>query len=1828
MATVEKKKRRVSYVESSFDQSTSLPTLTIGTEDELLEQVRPKDGERTFPGQSLRRLEELNLSQQGFLWADTPESSVFIRKKQWNDEGWNYIIEVDPNEPNPAKKPKEQEIKEGILAGEKLNRKIRDVLGKIITSKLEWLNDHEQFTKAAAALRTLLTTEEEPKAIQAYYIVGTGTSEQFETLAQIVNKIGIAAYGDNFEKTHKEESKQIKKEILSRNTDVLRQDTKKRLGKEFSESRFQEQLANSTLKISKDIRLYYDSGTDSSLFINAKGDFTDAAKELLQNLYAPTLVSDGAFTRYFLTTDIDIYGNEKAFVTERFNGVIEFANITSISTTVNLSGNGTANLTFENPGNIMQISRDDIELALAEVPWPYKDGELLDINKVKDDSRDSNLRFYRGRYYTKTIFDNVLSKDYTDIDPSDVKINENRSRVIRQNKTVTENQVYVVKQGDTLGKIARKYDVTINEIIEATFTDEQKRNAFLQRQIIIKQTPGSTDSSTASSSARARADATIDSTYNSVMKEAQSSAQADATYVDRDDASIFANQVSDPTVSANKPSSASKKVLKGPDLIYPGEKFLIPKTKEVVEETVVEAEVEDGTLKSNEKLIARDKLRKYALNRYIIEPVDHVWIWLTSPSKSIFTLYTNEDVIEAPDSIKALELQINEIDKELDEKYAELTEVNQTKEQTKDFQIKEEADREAKKLTIELNALETRKKNLQEQLASFREAKKIGKPSTDATSANRTDLLENLTKNTELYNVISETQGLSEQQFQVFEGVITDISESYANGKYTLQASCRDVFYFLEVSRIMEKPGLRGTTGPKFELNNPIITVQNGEELKGIWKTGMLVKYDEMLFPDSKKDANIGKGSDDTTTSNKEVKKERISTITAEEKRKQTGIFITDKPFAKTDAANVVSLLITGVPYNVDLFIQNALIDGRIQLEEDKQNKQKKPSNKTQTSPKQDKQTNRDKSTREGGLNVSKNGYFQIIKRMIGVQNDLLGDFKPFVPLTPDLLSSQTEARIKKNEQEIGDLEKLADEILKAPRVKDETKKTVDLALIGSGVEKLNGPGFSDELIKKGYVKYLIDHKEQHKDERKTFITDAEWVAFSKSKRLTKKTPKPPENGSQANGVLEELYSKRKQQEELLKVPNIVDSFVKGLTVDDQTKLGTILQDRVKRREDIVRNRDENYLMISSEYTFNNDIEAFNYMISGGNWSLWQSSYETPLNTCKRVAEVVNFEFFADENGNIRFEPPRYNRILREHLPRLFGQRGPVGKKLREKFKSGNFQRFIKTIDKYKEQEELVRKIESELPTAATYRQQLNGVETQISRIQLTENKQKSLQSVLDNYFDVSTSAAAEEFVGWFLNSGLTNNLNTTNETVREGLPRSTKEYFTLKQQAGNFIQNAREFELYIRISIELYKREYTQKERLLSALNGRKKELNEKIAPTKNAEKNLIQQREELANLENQLDKMRFNLDEEGEYPKMQELTDDAKIHRIPDSIVVTSNFRESKPRFTRLDVSGEPNLVDLSSVHELYYWAGGVDYDLWRTYGFIQNAVKLPYLHRGDACKPYCEALLGRQWGQIFTAQMTVRGDSKYRVHDVVYVESRDMYYRISTVAHSFTYGNSYQTTLTLDYGRRPEFIIPDPWDILGKTVLEAAASDVQTNETITKAEQQQQKKEEEQETNKAAEKAKKETEAIQTNTETNQQEKDSDTVTQERQVTQPSPEAARNKAEQERRQAVADFKTEVKDLKQAYTATGGKLGSARFRYNSKQQEIISLEEEIKANQSVPNPDSNTIVTKQARLDKLKKELNEIEGEIEAITNEREELDAKIKEYTVTLNQLEGKS
>lgn len=143
---------------SGFPKNGFAPTddtFHVNTRNEDFEQ-----GNRANPG------------DKGFLYADTPQATVFVGKKQWISDTWTYVAEFErgidpaPGTQIPAQIDRRTVISSDGESRSKDNEKIakrleegrlyetqkRDIYERILTRKLQWLSDYEAIYKLANKL--------------------------------------------------------------------------------------------------------------------------------------------------------------------------------------------------------------------------------------------------------------------------------------------------------------------------------------------------------------------------------------------------------------------------------------------------------------------------------------------------------------------------------------------------------------------------------------------------------------------------------------------------------------------------------------------------------------------------------------------------------------------------------------------------------------------------------------------------------------------------------------------------------------------------------------------------------------------------------------------------------------------------------------------------------------------------------------------------------------------------------------------------------------------------------------------------------------------------------------------------------------------------------------------------------------------------------------------------------------------------------------------------------------------------------------------------------------------------------------------------------------------------------------------------------------------------------------------------------------------------------------------------------------------------------------------------------------------------------------------
>ena len=159
-----------------------------------------------------------------------------------------------------------------------------------------------------------------------------------------------------------------------------------------------------------------------------------------------------------------------------------------------------------------------------------------------------------------------------------------------------------------------------------------------------------------------------------------------------------------------------------------------------------------------------------------------------------------------------------------------------------------------------------------------------------------------------------------------------------------------------------------------------------------------------------------------------------------------------------------------------------------------------------------------------------------------------------------------------------------------------------------------------------------------------------------------------------------------------------------------------------------------------------------------------------------------------------------------------------------------------------------------------------------------------------------------------------------------------------------------------------------------------------------------------------------------------------------IKDEHIISSTFTEQPPDITSITVKGGEPILGMAQEGDAIgtnYIAFGVDFDMWRQYGWrSERTVEKPFFTSAELqSAPYAVMLLSRQRKNIVTGTVTVMGNEYYQLGDTVYLNDRRLLYYVYGISHSFTYGGNFTTTLTLNYGHPPGDYIPTPLDVIGK-------------------------------------------------------------------------------------------------------------------------------------------------------------------------------------------------
>nr|BDD46268.1 hypothetical protein 100 [bacterium] len=496
----------------------------------------------------------------------------------------------------------------------------------------------------------------------------------------------------------------------------------------------------------------------------------------------------------------------------------------------------------------------------------------------------------------------------------------------------------------------------------------------------------------------------------------------------------------------------------------------------------------------------------------------------------------------------------------------------------------------------------------------------------------------------ETYKQLRKNSDNSFGMAHVYGGYVTDVTESFSNGKWTLKVNCTDNMGWLQFARFNVEPAI---DDPQGVLEDPLTpykleTDDSGrvlsasgpqllDENKELLQSGLL-KYDSgILNGQVATETNLLQGQYNEGGSLKGAKilqhpngfvyrwKDGIITATANlavndpltedtvslrRHRQVYGLPVTSTDSSalgvlnNLDIANILSILIVGQPYNVETFIEQAYMANGL----------------TSTSAASLDPTNAVTSV------------LDITRR----QNRFLGNFRPYrmITMSNQTLEEGTSSYILRNQANA------SIEALRARKVRlNQILKDVSASATTGGDSGLLARTLQEEIrtINKSIKAQTDPYKDITLDSADLLIDN--FNLFGNSRTL---------------------------------------SLSGNFNADHQITRAMVLVGAQRRIEDARLNRDMNLFVVSDQYDENTDIRPYLLKFRDSNYKIFQGLFTSVYEKCEAAAKFMNLEFFCNPQGNLEFRPPQWNRTPLSVLERLFeiGEEGVIPNFLRDLFEN------------------------------------------------------------------------------------------------------------------------------------------------------------------------------------------------------------------------------------------------------------------------------------------------------------------------------------------------------------------------------------------------------------------------------------------------------------------------------------------------------------------------------------------------------------------------------
>jgi hypothetical protein len=951
----------------------------------------------------------------------------------------------------------------------------------------------------------------------------------------------------------------------------------------------------------------------------------------------------------------------------------------------------------------------------------------------------------------------------------------------------------------------------------------------------------------------------------------------------------------------------------------------------------------------------------------------------------------------------------------------------------------------------------------------------------------------------------------------IFVGLAQSASHTGSEGKYILNINCEDNAGYFNKSQVNLKPALDVWNSALYDPLTPFdvsFDAATGVPITDINLDGfppLLPENRQLLNSNAARFSNRGKSGDPADQESYETNdqelvpgkgggevtfrrvmsepdgfvyrwKQGIQSITKTERAiTQSGIteerspLLTRQPFAGQNVMNVLSLLITGEPYNYNTFLKSAMANANSLVA----------------------------ANPEEGEEAAIT-YIQSITNDLNKRNSVWGSFVPFKKLEID---EQMNTFIRKGESDlITRNQNIATLLRKRANLMDQlTLQTAGFAADPTAYAQDDegrpvpaDPNSPLRTAENTNLKVQIDEIDDE--------INAEQNAFQD--QIERELH---ENDIPLKIFGDDISYDPSLTGETSDVTNAQREFDRE---EFRRQIGALTLRRLWKTK---ANDDVNMFIVDDQYDSNLDIQGFERAIQGS-LKLFDSEYTTIDQQIKSTAEILNLEIFADTQGHIQARPPQYNRMPSSVFHKMFRDRDVRGIKVfPDALESLFFNQVRGVTDRIAIIEDQIR---------------LHVLALGVVRVQSDGRLDSDLDKDIRNFLGVTKES---KFV--FLSDPKTGNvggvdsspfrrfiLQSKPDLLEADRKKPLKTQLTnifgvpgetgagLKKDLTQAVGAERIFAAPMRVNaVKKARFRSAHSEKVSKAIDEIRRRLVRKtgrpaltlseIHSNKRFKRlarptfsqidvlnivdkvsQMVAERQKLAlsaanAIRNLEEGLTVNANDEGARsvltPALNRFSDKASIpqmlkHMIEDedlddlgpgsgrrfvlkeSSVSKINITENAPPYTIVQVNGllgdgmvdPPGGLTTSAQGNAVTSAYAVDYDMWNMYGFrATNSISAPFFSQPDSqCGPYAVFKLIQARRNILQGSVDVHGYNEfYQPGDVVYVEDRDLLFYVTEVAHSFSYG-SLSTSLTLKYGHTPGEYIPTILDIVGKILYNA--------------------------------------------------------------------------------------------------------------------------------------------------------------------------------------------